>query len=241
MLYEVHGSGEWLFLGPPLRAKPLSLTEDAQRAALRGAYVDRLKDRYRLVVLDYPPTGDAASIVAGMFTPDRVSADILTVADALGADRFAWYGYSWGGVVGLQLVAASSRLTALVCGGWPPLDAPYEDLLAWGRLQHERTGLPDWKLSLSYYPPLVTASEREVLSRIRCPRLVFAGADDVVESDGYGFRVGPLVAEHRRELEDMGWTVGLVPGERHDLFLRIDVVVDVLRQFLDPLLVPGTT
>lgn len=44
--------------------------------------------------------------------------------------------------------------------------------------------------------------------------------------------MGPLVAQHRRELQDMGWTVRLVPGERHDMFAKVDVVSDVLEQFL---------
>ena len=67
-----------------------------------------------------------AAAVVDSFTSDRVRADILAVADAAAADRFAWYGYSCGGVVGLQLAARTDHLTALVCGGWPPLGAPYD-------------------------------------------------------------------------------------------------------------------
>ena len=35
------------------------------------------------------------------FTADGVCADILAIADAAGVERFAWYGFSWGAVVGL--------------------------------------------------------------------------------------------------------------------------------------------
>lgn len=72
-------------------------------AALRKGYLDRLTDRYRVIVMDYPPTGPDAARAVDSFDPNRVCADILAVADAAGADRFAWFGYSWGGVVGLQL------------------------------------------------------------------------------------------------------------------------------------------
>ena len=58
--------------------------------------------------------------------------------------------------------------------------------------------------------------------------MVFAGSDDT------SYRIGPLVAEHREELEEMGWTVELVDGFKHDLVTRADIVVPMIRQFLDP-------
>jgi len=57
--------------------------------------------------------------------------DILAVADAAGVDRFAWFGFSFGGVVGLQLASRTNRLSALVCGGWPPLGGQYAETLAY--------------------------------------------------------------------------------------------------------------
>jgi hypothetical protein len=57
-----------------------------------------------------------------MLTADRWCNHIFAAADAARADRFAWFGYSGGGVVGLQLASRTDRLTALICGGWPPLD-----------------------------------------------------------------------------------------------------------------------
>jgi len=44
--------------------------------------------------------------------------------------------------------------------------------------------------------------------------MAFAGSDDVIVSEGSTFRVGPLLAEHRAELEATGWTVQLVAGQR---------------------------
>ena len=96
----------------------------------KGHY-DALTDRYRVVVMDYPPAAirDSTSpSVIESFTPDRVCGDVLAVADAVGADRFAYYGFSWGGVVALQLATRTDRLSALICAGWPPLGAPYKDM-----------------------------------------------------------------------------------------------------------------
>jgi hypothetical protein len=49
-------------------------------------------------------------------------------------------------------------------------------------------------------------------------------------------RIGPLVAEHREELERMGWTVQLIDGFGHELGGRPDVILPILGRFLDPIL-----
>jgi pimeloyl-ACP methyl ester carboxylesterase len=62
-------------------------------------------------------------------TPANVAGDLLAVADAAGADRFAYYGYSWLALAGLQLAVRTDRLAALVMGGFPPIDGPYAQML----------------------------------------------------------------------------------------------------------------
>ena len=104
--------------------------------------------------MDYPPTGaDAVGAVAS-FDPDHVCADILAVADAAGVDRFAWYGYSWGGVVGLQLAARTNRLSALICGGWPPIGASYRDMASVAQRLAERVRSADAQLMVTFYRAL---------------------------------------------------------------------------------------
>src|SRR5215467_8069316 len=71
-------------------------------------------------------------------TADAVAADLLAIADAAGADRFAYYGYSWLALAGLQLATRTERLTALAMGGFPPLDGPYAPMLAVTRATHLR-------------------------------------------------------------------------------------------------------
>ena len=68
------------------------------------------------------------------------------------------------------------------------------------------------------------------------PRMTFAGRDDVIVATPVIARIGPLIAEHREELIAIGWTVRLVDGFQHELGGRPDVVVPLVREFLDPLL-----
>jgi pimeloyl-ACP methyl ester carboxylesterase len=229
--YEAYGSGPVLFLGFPISAG------SGGDSLLRRRYLDKLTDRYRVVVMDYPPSGDDAEAVVDVFTPDRVCADILAVADAAGADRFAWYGYSWGGIVGLQLAARTDRLTALVCGGFPPIGASYTDLVAAFEAAAGRVLPAAGQLMVTFFRSLEQWRDREAVAAFTCPRMTFAGSEDVVVSRGApATRIGPLIAEHRAELEKMGWTVRLVTGYRHELFAHPDVVVPLMRSFLDPIL-----
>ena len=105
--------------------------------ALGRRLVDGLSDRFRVVAFDYEghlaehPKPDS-------LTPGNVAFDLLTVADAAGADRFAYYGYSWLALAGLQLAFRTDRLSALVMGGYPPLDGPYEEMLAVTEAGHDQ-------------------------------------------------------------------------------------------------------
>src|SRR4029077_5517306 len=128
--YEVHGRGFPLVLGYPIKASPTP--EDPDGTLLKG-YLSRLTDRYRVLAMDYPPFGQGESTrdwgPSDAFTADRVCEELFAVADAAGFNRFVWWGFSWGGLIGLQLAWRSDRIAALVCGGWPPLGGPYADLL----------------------------------------------------------------------------------------------------------------
>ena len=150
------------------------------------------------------------------FDPDRVCADVLAVANAAGAERFAWYGYSWGGVVGLQLAARTDRLSALICGGWPPIGASYRDMTAVSEWLAQRACSAEAQLMVTFYRALNEWRDEETVSKFTCPLMAFAGSDDVITTAGYTTRIGPLVAERRTDLERLGWTVRLVAKARHD-------------------------
>lgn len=97
--------------------------------ALGYHLIEQLSQSYRVIAFDYeghlfhkpkPQTLTAVNIVQ----------DFLAIADAAEAAQFAYYGYSWLALVGLQLAIRSERLTSLIMGGYPPIHGPYEQMLA---------------------------------------------------------------------------------------------------------------
>jgi len=137
---EVHGEGPNLLL--PVNPRPVEgkKAEEMRRwgadPALGRSLIRGLSDAFRVVAFDYE--GHVmAEPKPDMLTPDNVAADVLAVADAAGAERFAYYGYSWLALVGLQLAIRTGRLSALVIGGFPPLDGPYREMLRVTEAAHE--------------------------------------------------------------------------------------------------------
>ena len=129
---EVHGQGPTVLL--PVNPQPVEgpQAEEMRRwgvdPALGRSLIDGLSDAFRVVAFDHE--GHVLQVPKpDTLTPANVVADLLAVADAAGADRFAYYGYSWRAVNGLQLAIRTDRLTALVMGGFPPLDGPYDQML----------------------------------------------------------------------------------------------------------------
>src|SRR5450755_1372923 len=130
---EVHGAGPTLLL--PVNPQPVTgpLAEQMRQygadPALGQSLIKGLSDTFRVVAFDYEgqclhrPKPDT-------LTPTNTANDLLAVADAVGADRFAYYGYSWLALIGLQLAIRTDRLWALIMGGFPPLyGGPYEEML----------------------------------------------------------------------------------------------------------------
>src|SRR5262245_18737070 len=95
---QLHGSGPTVLMHPQPAWSTLPPALLDNKRALDDALVARMSDRYRLVMFEYPgePRPPALS-------PANVVADLLAIADAAGAERFAWCGYSWTAVIGLQL------------------------------------------------------------------------------------------------------------------------------------------
>ncbi len=204
--------------------------------------MDRLTDRYRVLLVDYPSIGASRDLAPHELTADRVCADLLGVADAAGFDRFAYWGYSWSGAVGLQLASRTERLSALVIGGWPPLDGPYGAILNAARKklpQPEASSLKvlrnpaQYAQWIHYYESMLGWPERDSVSRLKVPRMVFFGSEgDLVEA-GIPVAIASLIRRNRATLEAQGWTVHEVPGQGHAGALLPDLAVPPVRAFLD--------
>lgn len=235
--YEVYGQGFPLMLGFPITASPR--LEDPDGRVLQG-YLERLTDRYRVLVMDYPNLGPGVGrsepIPAGELTSQRVCRDLLAMADAAGFERFIWWGFSWGGVIGLQLASRSDRVAALVCGGWPPLGGAYADLLRASRTvaAHRPAdfSLPPDQF-VTFYESVQDWPEAEAVGRIRCPKMTFVGSEDEVELVGVRVRLAATLRERRRDLEERGWQVAEIPGRDHSVYADPAVVVPLVRGFLD--------
>jgi pimeloyl-ACP methyl ester carboxylesterase len=212
------GAGPAVLL--PVRTAPY----DPERAAemrrwgadpdLGPRLVDGLAEAgFRVVAADYEGHRERHP-APDTLTPHAVAHDLLAVADAAGADAFAYYGYSWLALSGLQLALRCDRLWALAMGGYPPADGPYEAMLAVTRAAHaaavdqEAAGAPqpatpiepgDWDNARIDVPPARTQQyvtlyealrgfdDTAAQSRLTMPRLCFAGdADDIAYGPGWG-------------------------------------------------------
>jgi pimeloyl-ACP methyl ester carboxylesterase len=215
---------------------------------------------FRVITADYeghlaqhpkPRTLDAAAIAA----------DLLAVADAAGAGRFAYYGYSVLAVAGLQLAVRTDRLTALAIGGYPPLGGPYGPMLTVTRAAHRmalanRDAPPviteiepgDWDAAevtqspeqtgqyVTLYESLRDFDERAALDRLSVPRLAFAGDKDNIaygpKWDNAYVAIGEPLRRHRDELVERGWTVEVIPGADHMSAMHPATVLPILVPWL---------
>jgi pimeloyl-ACP methyl ester carboxylesterase len=137
---EVQGRGPTVLLAVNPQPVEGPQAEELRRwgadPALGRTLMDGLSDAFQVVAFDYE--GHVLQVPKpDTLTPANVAADLLAVADAAGADRFAYYGYSWLALSGLQLAVRTDRLTALVMGGYPPLDGPYAEMLRVTKATHE--------------------------------------------------------------------------------------------------------
>jgi pimeloyl-ACP methyl ester carboxylesterase len=126
----------------------------------RAGYTERLRD-HRLLVADHRGRGrsDPVAAVTG-HTRTAYASDVIAVADAAGADRFMFAGYSMGAGVGYRLAAAHpDRVSGLVAiggaadePGTPDDPAPLIELLETGGMPalsdaieaDEQITLPAW-------------------------------------------------------------------------------------------------
>jgi pimeloyl-ACP methyl ester carboxylesterase len=259
---EVHGDGPNLLL--PVNPKPAEEGPAAQAMrewgadpALGHSLVAGLRDGFRVVAFDYE-----GHVMANPkpLTSDTVTRDLLAVADAVDADTFGYYGYSWLAMVGMQLAIRTRRCAALVMGGYPPLGGPYAEMLSVTRAGHrlavEAVDAPpaapvaagDWENAtvslapeqvqqfVALYEELQDFDDLAAQDGLSCPRLCFAGSADAIE---YGPKwgavrvdiAGPTVGR-RAEIEKLGWDVQVLDGLDHTQAMQANQVIPIIRPWL---------
>src|SRR5579859_6392581 len=114
---EVHGTGPTLLL--PVNPQPVTgpraeqLRQYGADPTLGPSLINGLSDDFRVVAFDYE--GQCLRLPKpDTLTPANAASDFLAVADAAGAARFAFYGYSWLAMLGLQLAIRTDRLWSLI-------------------------------------------------------------------------------------------------------------------------------
>ena len=259
---EVHGAGPTLLL--PANPQPV-IGPQAEQLRQYGAdpdlgpsLINGLSDVFRVVAFDYE--GQCLRLPKpDTLTPANAASDLLAVADAAGADRFAYYGYSWLAMLGLQLAIRTDRLWALIMGGFPPLNGPYEEMLrvttaangmagaSQGAAQTSQTPDEDeWSSEamskeqtrqfVTLYQALQEFDDRAAQARITCPRLCFVGSADAIQ---YGKRWGDVyvsladpIVQRQAELSGFGWEVHVLDGLDHLQAMQAKQVVPILRSWL---------
>lgn len=255
---EVYGAGPTLLL--PVNPQPVTETQAEEMRkygadpALGQALIKGLSDAFRVVAFDYEgqcfrtPKPDT-------LTPANIVSDFLAVADAVEADRFAYYGYSWLAVVGLQLAIQTDRLSALVMGGWPPLNGPYEEMLSVTTAAYEMAGaaqtsqgadVDEWstaslskdqtKQFMTLYQALQKFDDQAVQAQITCPRLCFVGStDEILYGENWGnvfVSLASPIVRGQAQLTDLGWDVRVLDGLDHMQAMQARQVVPLLRSWL---------
>jgi len=166
---EVHGDGPTVLLAVNPRPVEGPQAEELRRwgadPALGRSLIEGLSDAFRVVAFDYEgqvlqaPKPDT-------LTPANVAGDLLAVADAAGADRFAYYGYSWLALAGLQLAIRTDRLAALVMGGFPPVGGPYAQMLRVTTATHAMASSASAPSTASTSPPSKEPSDAPDWSQV---------------------------------------------------------------------------
>jgi pimeloyl-ACP methyl ester carboxylesterase len=264
---EIHGEGPAVLL--PVNPRPVEgakadeLRQWGVDPALGRSLIEGLRDAFQVVAFDYEghvmdtPKPDT-------LTPANIARDVLAVADAAGAERFAYYGYSWLALSGLQLAIRTERLSALAMGGFPPVGGPYAQMLRVTRATHEMSASggagktvaaseefdwssvevsitePQTRQFVTLYEALQGFDDRAAQGRITCPRLcVIGSADEIPYGERWGgvhvSMAGPVMSG-RAELESLGWEVQVLDGLDHTMAMQPANMLPVLRPWLDAVL-----
>ena len=261
----IHGDGPALLvpvsLAPHTPAEAETMRQWGADPDLGPILVNGLAGSNRVIAADYE-AHRMAHPAPDTLTPGNVAADFLAIADAADADVFAYYGYSWLALSGLQLALRTDRLRALVMGGYPPFEGPYKSMLAVTRAAHSMSAQApaqaaspvtevepgDWdsvpiqtneaqtRQFVTLYEALQDFDDFAAAVPRDLPRLAFAGADDRIDyGQAWGnvqVRIGEPLVTHRVALAEAGWDVEILPGLDHMSAMHSSVVLPILTGWL---------
>ncbi len=193
----------------------------------RLGYVERLQPDFTVITVDIRGTGESEKgFEIEDYAIEKICDDLLRVADACRVDKFALWGFSFGGNIARYLGAESDRITALAMIGipfGPATSEAFDGYIAayekkWGEQlaryqagtlsEKERKALLKNKSVI--WLPCFKAMRRwpEVEPEtMRCPTLMATGTRNEFDCK--------WIATHREQLEKLGIQVEYFEGLTH--------------------------
>jgi pimeloyl-ACP methyl ester carboxylesterase len=235
--YDVTGDG------PPLML--LHGAGKDRKDWVKGGYIQRLKDKFTVINVDIRGCGESSYLTdIDDFTIEKICADLFAIGDACQAERFAIWGYSFGGNIARYLAFQSNRVSAMAIIGVPfgPADDEAFDrfideyLDRWDSLikdYHEgRMSEKERKSKIKGHIPVFAACFQAMRnwpnfepSDVRCPTLLLVGTKNKNTMN--------YVESNQGALEAADIQVELIQGLTHsDEFSQIDKVYPAVNAFL---------
>lgn len=186
----------------------------------------RLRRRYRVIVVEYPPGIEDGTSYPAKLDVARVVRDYLDAADAAGVAEFGILGYSWSGGTAIEIAARSPRCRFLYIGGWPPIEPPIAALRSHLQRECKRTDVTAERAALnamyaSYYASFGIPHRAPAI-----PKTLFYGTDDRAPMAAGSGSVCEIVQRTSADLAAAGWQVRAVAGRDHLSCLVADAVVE---------------
>jgi pimeloyl-ACP methyl ester carboxylesterase len=223
-----------IFLGPHFYASDVK-----GRSLYADKWIDALAMEFFVIAADYPRgIGKTKNSLGFDLTADIVCDDYVSIADKAGVQTFGWFGYSFGGAVGLQLACRTDSVSALVIGGFPPLSAPYAELVQILNTAIDARELDRAQMlrsAIGFYSSLKSWPEREEVCSLLGPKLLLMGDKDCAEGlpESNSLPLAEIVREEEAELRALGWDIVWLAGQDHGTAQRPDLSVGKIREFFN--------
>jgi pimeloyl-ACP methyl ester carboxylesterase len=211
----------------------------------KTGYIERLVSDYTVINVDIRGSGESEFLTKiSDFTIEKICADLYTLADACDAQRFAIWGYSFGGNIARYLGAWSERVTALAVIGvpfGPAVDEAfdrfiddylkkYEHLIS--AYQNGEANQKKPKSKIKAHIPVFAACFRAMRdwprvepADLKCPTMLLVGTKNK--------NVMNYVQSERSNLDSNGVQVEVVNGLNHQQeFTQVDRVFPPVSAFL---------
>ena len=243
IFYKLEGDGSSLVLQH-------GLTGSHEGWSKLANYVDALKDKYQLILIDARGHGSSDKPHdPELYGMEYMVGDVTAVLDELGIDKAHFWGYSMGGRIGLAIGKyVPKRFSSLIIGGnglsekdskgemkelkgYIPilrkgidgLQSKIEDMEDWERDKWKNA---DFEALIAYCSNYENIGMAEYLPNLTIPCLIYAGEDDT-----YPHSTAKACAEIMQNA-----TFVSLPGLDHmGAIRRIDMILPHVLKFLENL------